>query len=74
MTKKRSPYPARSLRINSLRFHYDMALLIDAYRLRTTKKHGIGDTVLYLVIGPKEEALVRGLTGIHLCNRKLLGY
>jgi hypothetical protein len=52
--------------------------LIDAYRLRTIKKRGIGNSVLYLVIAPKEEAVVRGLItlreGIHLSDRKLLGH
>ena len=27
---------------------FDVTVLIDAYRLHTIKKHGIGDTVLYL--------------------------
>ncbi len=57
---------------------FDVTLLIDAYRLRTIKKRGISNSVLYLVIAPKEEAVVRGLTilreGIHLSDRKLLGH
>jgi len=53
-------------------------IFIGAYRLHTIKKRGIGDTVLYLVIAPKDEAVVRGLTilgeGIHLSGREILGH
>ncbi|MBE9523304.1 MAG: hypothetical protein IME95_08940, partial [Proteobacteria bacterium] len=65
----RIPLDRRTFKINILigagprhsdthTLHFDVTLLIDAYRLRTIKKRGISNSVLYLVIAPKEEAVV----------------